>query len=140
MNKKLFYTLWASLLLAGGASAVEPSECIRVDVEGTQCDGDRHYPIVTINTEKMNLDRINVCAARKSTIEFRVVPPGKNVIGSIAIKSKDDDNLWLLGSNSPDEKKIEIPIPDWVGNNTDHDYAIYLSDGRCIDPRIHVED
>ena len=140
MNTKLFFTLCASLLLVGGASAVEPGECLKVDVKGTQCDGDRHFPIVTINTEKVNLDRINVCAARNTTIEFRIVPPGRNVVGSVAIKPKDDDNYWLLGTNSPDERTIKILIPAWVDNNNDHDYTIYLPNGECIDPRIHVQD
>jgi hypothetical protein len=129
-------------MLVGGASAVEPGECLKVDVEGTQCDGhsNRHYPVAKIDTEKMSVDRINLCAARDSTIEFRVGPPGKNDVGSVAIKAKHDGNLWLLGNNSPDKKVIRILIPAWVDDNTDHDYTIYLSDGACIDPRVHVED
>ena len=140
MNGKLLISLFASLLLAGGAIADEPVECIKVKVQGTKCDGDKHYPIVTINTQKVNLDRINVCAARKSTIEFRIVPPGRNVVGSVAVKAKKETNTWLNGRNSPDERKIEILVPEWLDNNTDHDYTIWLPNGECIDPRVHVED
>ena len=142
MNGKMLLAVCPSVLLAGcvGAALAQEVECQPVEFKDEKCQGDKHYPVVLINTMKVNVDRINVCAARNSTIEFRVVPPGRNVVGSVAIKPKDDDNLWLLSTNSPNERVIRILVPDWVDDNTDHDYTIYLPNGVCIDPRVHVED
>jgi|GEM_PF-3737214 len=142
MNGKLLISLFAGLLLASGANAGEAParECITPADTAKTCDGDKHYPFVLINTEMAKLDRLFVCAARKSTIEFRVVPLGKNDIGTVAIKPIDPKDTWLTGANSPDQRWIKILVPDWVDNVSDHGYTILFSDGRCVDPRVHVED
>lgn len=140
--KKLIFTLCASLLLASGVNAGEApaQECIKPVDTANKCSGDRHYPFVVINTQMANLDRLFVCAARASTIKFMVVPIGKNDIGTVAIKPIDPNDTWLIGANSPDQKWIKILVPDWVADKSDHGYTILFSDGRCIDPRVHVED
>jgi len=142
MNAKLIFTLCASLLLASsvGVAQTTVGECIKPVDTAKKCSGDKHFPVVTINTKKMMVDRLYVCAARTSTIEFRIVPPAWNVVGSVGIEPKDPKDTWLLKSNSPDERKIVIFVPAELDNNNDHAYTIRLADGRCIDPRIHVED
>ena len=142
MNTKLFLTLCASLLLASGAGTAETAagECIKPVDTAKKCSGDKHFPVVTINTEKMKLDRLYICAARTSTIKFRIVPPGRNVVGSVATEPKDSKDTWLHKSNSPDEREINIFVPAELDNNTDHAFTIRLEDGRCIDPRVHVQD
>jgi len=142
MNTKLFYTLCASLLLAGGAGAAWAQEvdCQPIKIKDKECQGDRRYPIVTINTETKKVDREFVCAARDRVIEFRVVPPGKSDFGSVAVKAKDELNSWLIGANFPSKMMVEVRVPMWIKRGTIHHYNIVFEDGTCIDPRVHVED
>jgi len=141
MNGKLLISLLAGLLLAGGTGVVWADDvvCAPIDVKDKECRGDKDYPIVTINTNTKKIAPEFICAARDSVIEFRVVPPGRNYVGTVAVKAKKETNTWLNGRNSPDERKIKILVPDWVVVETDHYYNVVFGDGTCIDPRVHVE-
>lgn len=139
MNKKILFVLpLCGLFVSCAPMDTTPDECVSFVYSG-DCDGDKHFPLVTLNTNTLNISPKRVCAVRESTIEFRVVPPGKNDVGSVTVRAKDPLDTWLNGSNSPDEMKIEIFIPAWVEPEEDYDYAIYLSDGQCIDPRVRVQ-
>lgn len=142
MNNKILFVVALSYLLIGCATVntMEGSTCTVISID-SECDGDRHYPAVTLNTQDATLDvhPSNVCANNESTIIFRVVPPGLNEVGSVSIVAKDSTNTWLIGSNSPDKKEIAIFVPDWVAADEEYDYSIYLADGRCVDPRVSVE-
>lgn len=143
MNGKLLLSLFVGLLLAFGTGAVwaEDAKCERIEIKDTEkCQGDKRFPIVTINAQTKEVHPKYVCAARESVIEFRVVPPGKTKVGSVAIKAKDPMNTWLIGTNSPRNKRIEVTVPPSVENETDHDYNIIFDDGYCIDPRVRVDD
>ena len=142
MNTKLFFTLCASLLLAGGAGAAWAQEvdCEPIKIKDKECQGDRHYPIVTINTVTKKIAPEFICVARDRVIEFRVVPPGKIDFGSVAVKAKDGLNTWLIGANFPSKMRIEVRVPMWIENNEIHHYNIVFEDGTCIDPRVHVQD
>jgi len=141
MNGKLLISLFAGLLLAGGAGWAEGADCekIKEKDKNKECQGDRDYPIVTINTESEKIAPEFVCAAHGSVIEFRVVPPGKTDSGAVDVKAKDPSNAWLTRANFPDPKKIEVRVPRWIEKKSVHGYNIYFKGGKCIDPRIHVE-
>ena len=143
MNGKSLLSLFAGLLVAVGAGAAwaQEVECKEIEIKDKECQGhdNRHYPIVTINTETQEIAPEFVCAATESVIEFRVVPPGKTALGTIAVKPKDESNTWLIGTNYPQKKKIDVLVPEWVANETDHGYNIVFADGSCIDPRVRVE-
>lgn len=140
MNGKFLISLFAGLLLAVGAGATSAQEvkCDLVIIKDKKCQGIRSYPLVTINTVTKKLSPEFVCAAIGSVIEFRVVPPGKTESDSVDVKAKDESNTWLIGTNYPDKKKIEVRVPTWVKKG-DYKYNIYFKDGTCIDPRVNVE-
>jgi len=144
MNGKLLLSLFAGLLLAIGAGATwaQEVECDDIEMKDKVCRNDKHYPIVTIHiaAKKKVITPLFVCAARGSVIEFRVVPPGKTESGSVDVKAKEESNDWLIGTNFPDKTKIEVRVPRWVEDESDHDYNIFFADGSCIDPRVHVQD
>lgn len=139
MNKKLLISLFAGLLLAGGAVWAQEVECQPMKVKDKDCQGDKHYPVVRIDTEKKVISPELVCAALESVIEFRVKPPGKTAAGAVAVRAKDAANTWLVGTNYPQKKKIDVLVPEWVTKDKNYGYNIYFEDGSCIDPRINVQ-
>ena len=142
MNGKLLISLFAGLLLAGcaGATWAQDTECVRMEVRDAKCKGNKNAPVVKIYAEKKEIKPEWVCAATNSVIEFKVLPPGKTAVGAIAVKAKETSNTWLIGTNYPANKRIEILVPEWVDVGSDHEYNIIFGDGTCIDPRVHVED
>ena len=143
MNRKLLISLFAGLLLALGAGAAWAQEVKCPPIEKDQkCHGDRHYPIVTINTETKIIRPEFVCAARGSVIEFRVVPPGQTDSDSVDVKAKDPSNTWLIGANYPDKMKIIVRVPRWIDKGI-HSYNIFPADflrvllAMCRDTRGH---
>ena len=143
MNKKLLLIL-PLVICVSACATMQPSTtmtCMTITPD-SNCGGDQHFPIVTINTQSgIVIDRNNACATPGAKIEFRVVPPGQNDVGSVSVRAKNPSDTWLNGTNSPDEKKIEILVPDWVESSdtgVDYDYAIYTSGGVCVDPRVEV--
>ena len=150
MNGKLLISLFAGLLLAvgAGAAALAEDECKKIPITDKKCSGDKDYPVVTINTEGENIkvDPLFVCAVRGAEVKFMVFPVGKYDLGSVLITPKkivrtgprEKINTWLLRTNSPDASKIKVGVPHWI-EPEDYDYNIWLADGRCVDPRVHVE-
>lgn len=140
MNSKLLLILPLMICLSACATVRSTSSttCTYMAPDSS-CDGDKNFPIVTINTQAgLVIDRSNVCATRGSKIEFRVVPPGLNDVGSVSISAKNPADTWLNGTNSPDKEKIEILVPDWVTTKEKYEYAISTSSGTCMDPRVEV--
>lgn len=140
MNSKILLVLPLMICLSACAALRSPADTTCTVITPDQsCGGDKNFPFVTINTQAgIVIDRSNVCATPGSTIEFRIVPPGKNDVGSVSISAKKSADTWLNGTNSPDEKKIEIVVPDWVSAGEKYDYTIYMSGGTCADPRVEV--
>lgn len=140
MNKKVLLILPFAIYLSA-CTAMAPTTtttCMTITPD-SNCGGDKNFPIVTINTQSgVVIDRSNVCATPGSTIEFRVVPPAHNDVGSVSIRAKDPADTWLNGTNSPDNKEIKILVPSWVTTGENYDYAIYTSSGTCVDPRVEV--
>jgi len=142
MNSKLLLILPLMICLSACATTKGPprASCLIITPDPT-CDGDKNFPIITINTQAgLVVDRSNACVTRGSTIEFRVVPPGKNDVGSVSIRAKHPTDTWLNGTNSPDKKEIKILVPDWVTAEKAYDYDIYIDGGTCMDPRVEVLD
>ncbi len=141
MNGKLLISLFAGLLLTGcaGNAMAQDVVCPPIEIKDKKCTGDRHYPVVRIYTEKKEIKPEFICATLESVIEFRVLPPGKTAVGAVAVKAKDATNTWLVGTNYPQKKKIDILVPEWVTRDKEYGYNIFFEDGSCVDPRIHVE-
>jgi len=78
-----------------------------------------------------------VRALRSSKITFNLVPIPNNEIGSARIFSKDE-NKWPAGTNDSDKDKILIEIPDDLPLGY-YSYG-FVVNGKCVDPRVHVED
>ena len=83
MNGKFLISLFAGLLLAGGAGAASAQEvdCQPIETKARQCKGDKHFPVVKIYTDKKEIKPEFICAAHDSVIEFKVLPPGKTAVG-----------------------------------------------------------
>jgi len=97
-------------------------------------------PKVQLNTSGMVATPPNACVAAGTTVEFTITPdPG--VPNSVEIWPKDAADTWLAGTNSGATDKIVITVPASVPNKTDHNYGwTNHSTGRCIDPRVRVDD
>ena len=139
MNKSVLSLLPIACLAAGceDLHSVQVKTC---DVQPITepWTGSFSNPKVTINTQgKLNASPPNVCAQQGRTIEFNIVPPA-TATGSVAIVPKTKTDTWLIGTNSPDPGIIEIAVPTNLESDTPHDYTIMLSNGDCLDPRIHV--
>ena len=152
MNGKLLISLFAGLLLAGGAftAALAQEECQEMEIpENEECKGDRNNPIVKINLEGEDIivDPPVVCAALGTTVKFKLRALVMHDMSFVSIMPKPEStaaperkvNTWLLGTNSLDVRKIEVRVPRWVEKKEDYEYGIWLKDGTCIDPRVHVE-
>ena len=140
MNKTILFVLPLSLMLASCASVMvsAPGACHVASVIPTVCTGKKDDPKVNFNTNSLKASPPNVCAGRGETLEITIEPVAQNKIGSVAVIPKDPKDSWLVGTNSPDKKKIEILIPPWVAEG-DHDYGFLTFDGKCLDPRINIK-
>ena len=160
MNSKILFVLLMSILVVGCADNVPQDASMEVamerSIEGSMkaSDCEEYYPIpgkckdvghppeVTLNTNTLRANPPNVCANRGETITFKITPkrPNKDK-KSVSIMPKELTNTWLVGSNSSDENKIEISIPTWVEpkENYDYGFAVAGPNGKCVDPRVHVE-
>ena len=101
-------------------------------------------PQINFNKNSLLLSPRNVCAHKGKTLKFLITPSaeGKNPRGSVAVIPKDGKDTWLTGTNSSDNREIEIKIPDYLPSNSHYDYTIVsVKDGlvSCVDPRIHVK-
>lgn len=78
-----------------------------------------------------------ICAHAGATIEIELMQPRGTEIMVFAVPKDASDN-WLLESNESDPGKIEITVPASTSVG-DYDYLLITSDGRCLDPRIHID-
>jgi hypothetical protein len=147
MDIRILFVLTLSWMLVAceKPGILDVSKCEKYTAVVSACTGEKNDPKVTINTESLNVAPPNVCAMPGTTLVITVVPPAKNKIGSVAIIPKNPKDAWLTGTNSPDKTKIEILIPNWVsggepGVGTNHDYGFVTIDGKCIDPRVNVQE
>lgn len=66
------------------------------------------------------------------------IAPGNLPHGSVSVIAHEPGTYpWLTGTNSEDNKRIEIKVPDWQGQADEIKYLIFYG-GQCLDPRLHV--
>lgn len=131
-------------LAAGGCGYVDPSalRTCNTQVIPVRCD---NMPGTNKGAPKENLHingpvRVitkNVCVEPGATLEFRVLPQSTQQLVMISPKEGSPD--WLRGDNSDNRKLISIDIPPRAVRDRSWDYEVTLGDGRCLDPRIHVQ-
>lgn len=152
MNKIIF-SVAACGLLAGCAespdmlASVELPTCDKLAIP-PNCDNNEGSgpanPKVTFNKNTLVVAPRNVCTNRGATLTFSIKPAAENENppGSVAVIPKDGTDTWLIGTNSPDNEKIEINIPEYLEKDTYYEYTIVsVEDGdvSCVDPRVSVE-
>ena len=144
MNKKTLFVLPLSLLAIACAPRdmeitdnIDIPNCDEIVIVGP-CTGPRDNPTVTINVSAKSIVAAppNVCAAEGEDIVFTIVPPNTET-KTVAVIPKNPLHIWLIGTNFPDGGEIIIPVPDTLPED-DYNYTIITSDGKCLDPRIHV--
>ena len=104
------------------------------------------------NKVKLNLQAANlqanpptVCSRPGDTIEVTIKQPVGNPTPptvSVYIVPKKSANGWMLASNTLNPELIEITVPtdaSTTDDNGNYEYLIITSDGRCVDPRIHLD-
>ena len=99
-------------------------------------------PHVTANFNSLKANPDNVCITPGETLEIRITPANKYELAEVFIAPKDVTDYWLAGANITDKNKIFIPVPNpipIVDPNGNYDYTIIAKDGKCIDPRAHVD-
>lgn len=143
MNKKVLFVLPLSLL---AIACAQPGVEIlgNINIPGCaiatvppNCTPPHVAPKITVNVAgpTIGASPSNKCADPGDDIEFKIVPASTEA-GKVAIIPKNSSHTWLIGTNWPDKGKIIIHVPDPLPTDN-YDYTI-LSDGKCLDPRIHV--
>lgn len=138
MNKNPLVILSLGLLVSSCTTLdiLGAKDCVVPEPPGS-CTGNPDDPKVTLNLNTMKANPPNVCARPGKTIKVNLVPKPAD-LGSVAVVPKNFIDVWLIGTNSVDEGKIEIKIPAGVPEGTDHDYGFVTAAGKCTDPRAHV--
>ena len=85
-------------------------------------------PGLTLTQNSVNVSPPNICASAGQSIPVQVQPRG----ATARVVSKSGAP-WLSGEGG----NFTIDIPP--GTTGEFDYAVYFSDGSCIDPRISVD-
>ena len=144
MNKAMTLIMSAALA-ATGCGYVDPTrtdhhdcytQVIPPNCSNSQGSGPQ-APRITLNTNiNVRANPKNVCAQENAELVFKILPQNVEE-GSVRIEPKDGSPAWLSGTNSPDARQIIIPIPDDALG--EHEYKVTLDDGRCLDPRVHVQ-
>lgn len=122
-NKSLLLAPALVLAMYGVNQLKAQDACVTVDVPPACQGGGR----LTINVNSMQVSPPNLCANAGSQIEVNVVPES---FASIQPKGGGD---WPRGSGS----SFTLDVP--ANASGAYDYAVYLENGSCIDPRISVD-
>ncbi len=136
MDSKLLMLLPLGLVLASCAKPIEVKCVAYTGQKSLKCEGDPQAPEVMLNTQTMIVQPECVRAKVGSTITFRLAPKGASKAGSVTIISKAEK--WLNGSNSSDQDKIEIDVPEKLKKG-ERAYGFKTAE-KCVDPRVAVED
>lgn len=115
-----------------------------VSIEGCEpppsvgpCNGNPADPKVIVNFTGMTAAPPNVCAHAGTTVRIEIVPAPTGT-GTVATMPKTSNQTWLVNSNDPDPSVIFVKVPPTLPPGGDYDYSVVNSDGKCLDPRIHI--
>ncbi len=109
------------------------------------CKGNANAPTANIitNGAKLKVEPYCMKAVPGSELWFRVVPKDSQPLGTVEIIPKDpvsshDD--WLQGTNSTNQNLITItvPGPDELKKGDKYYFGVKIN-GKCVDPRVHIE-
>jgi hypothetical protein len=139
MNKKILCAIPLSLLVVAcfHQEVTTVPGCVKhspaKDCEVTDPGGTTPFFNVTPNGWKV--EPTNVCVNAGDTLEIRFLGPAPtlNTIGTMPYGNAE---FWLIGSNSSDEKKISLTVPEGPEEGTSFDFAILSESDGCVDPRI----
>ena len=158
MNKNVLCLIPIISLVAAcgqGNKAVMPYDdiefpsCVAFQIDDVcEDEADNRNPPVKIHITggatpdmKVSPDK-KVCPRKGQVVHFDITGPAagphKLEKGSVTIFPKKFGSSWLVGTNSADANVIDIVVPDFVEEGTDHDYLIVTASGLCVDPRVHV--
>jgi len=167
MNKNVLCLIFAAFLtvacaqnqntglaVADGGHAVpvpanngEDIDCVIVPIPADPECPDPANPPVNINITGGGTPGITVappfiCVRKGEVVHFKINGPaeGPHKIqpGSVTVIPKNAYSSWLTGTNYPYEKVINIAVPSWLPDKSDHDYRVFIASDVCVDPRIHV--
>lgn len=139
MNKKLLIVIPAVTLFASCATLeVGSIPGCHSPPEPTSCTGSRNK--LTINTEAAHLNAKPpmVCAKKGTTIDVTITPNVKGSEVTVVVVPKDSDDGWINSNNFKDSGSMKIKVPD-DADKKKYDYVIIASNGKCLDPMIHVD-
>ena len=99
-------------------------------------DETKGAPHVKIHFPSLKVTPACVRASRGAEIVVNLTPKPNNEIGSARIFPKGE-NKWPVGTNDPDKDviRIEVPLDQPLGY---YAYGFEVN-GKCVDPRVHVE-
>lgn len=81
-----------------------------------------------------------ICVNRGETVRIELTPEPKRY-NSVVVLPKDANSFtdWLIRFNDREIDAVLIKIPEDAPSGKTFEYRIVnLADGRCIDPRIHI--
>lgn len=145
MNTKTLSVFLLSFLLGACSSAPTMNPAlVNCAKQGSWfCKGNPQAPTANIITNGKKLKVAPYCmkAADQSELMFRVVPKDSQPEGTVTIIPKDHNSAhddWLAGSNSPDQNLIKIAVPAGTDPTLKYYYGVTIN-GKCVDPRVHIE-
>ena len=148
MNEKLLPTICATAVLSGcaGFEASMIPGCTTQEIAMTAeiCDNpgtERNK--LTINarrglfTKTLKASPPFACVDAGGTIEVSVRPVNSGV--TLVTIPDDAADTWLYSSNIHDPNSFQIHVPNTIETDRDYKYLILATNGRCLDPKFHVD-
>ena len=146
MNTRILSILFVGFLLGAcsGAPRVTDSDLDNCPSQGSWfCKGNPQAPTANIitNGKKLKVKPYCINANVNSELLFRVVPKDSQPAGTVRIIPKDSKSShddWLAADNSSDQNIIKIVVPPGTDPTLKYYYGVKIN-GKCVDPRVHVE-
>jgi FtsP/CotA-like multicopper oxidase with cupredoxin domain len=96
--------------------------------------------VVNANFRSNNVAPPNICVDPGQTVRI-MLSPKPTSYNSVVVLPKDANSFtdWLIRFNDREIDAVLIKIPEDAPAGKTFEYRIVnLADGRCIDPRIHI--
>jgi len=144
MNKKILCVLPLSFLVVACSQQglVKVDSCLATSYNVSQTckdnpgQGPHPGPHVTVNPRNWaTIHPANVCINPGDTITIQLPP--STVISTVATIPKQNTDVWLVGLNSTDNKRIFLTVPDSLKKG-EYGYTLITASGGCLDPRATV--